>query len=136
MTHRIIHEANGDTWDVWQVDPPEWIEPPDAPAPQDAPSSNPSSVTAGNRTPNTPLSIPAFLDPALANGWLCFESAHERRRLAPIPDGWERMTDAELRALRAWATVVPRTFGDFKPRRPKPPTDTPPRNTPPRPLQS
>ena len=24
-----------------------------------------------------------------ANGWLCFESPAEKRRLAPIPDGWE-----------------------------------------------
>ena len=24
-----------------------------------------------------------------ANGWLCFESPVEKRRLAPVPDGWE-----------------------------------------------
>jgi hypothetical protein len=25
-----------------------------------------------------------------SNGWLCFEGAGEKRRLAPVPDGWEQ----------------------------------------------
>jgi hypothetical protein len=25
----------------------------------------------------------------LSDGWLCFESGSEKRRLAPIPSGWE-----------------------------------------------
>jgi hypothetical protein len=29
------------------------------------------------------------VSPAFANGWLTFESAAERRRLAPIPADWE-----------------------------------------------
>jgi len=29
------------------------------------------------------------LQPAFANGWLCFESSQQKRRLAPIPTGWE-----------------------------------------------
>jgi hypothetical protein len=38
-----------------------------------------------------------------ANGWLCFESTVEKRRLAPIPEGWEFgdpevMTDLLLQA--------------------------------------
>lgn len=35
----------------------------------------------------------------LVSGWLTFESRGERRRLAPIPDGWE---GAPLELLRAW----------------------------------
>lgn len=30
-----------------------------------------------------------FRGAELAEGWLCFESPTERRRLAPIPTGWE-----------------------------------------------
>jgi hypothetical protein len=30
-----------------------------------------------------------FRSAELADGWLCFESSSERRRLAPIPSGWE-----------------------------------------------
>ena len=41
-------------------------------------------------------------------GWLCFESAFERRRLPEYPEDWERLSDAELRALLTVATVVPK----------------------------
>ena len=36
-------------------------------------------------------------------GWLVFESGDEKRRLAPVPAGWEQMTAHELRALCATA---------------------------------
>lgn len=29
-------------------------------------------------------------------GWLCFESAHEKRRLTPIPAAWQDAPDEEL----------------------------------------
>ena len=32
-------------------------------------------------------------------GWLCFLSDKGRRRVAPIPDGWEDMNDQSLRRL-------------------------------------
>lgn len=32
-------------------------------------------------------------------GWLTFESLDEKRRLIPIPSGWEDISQAELRAL-------------------------------------
>lgn len=43
-------------------------------------------------------------------GWLAFESAHgEKRRLAPVPKDWESLSDGELAALCARATLqVPR----------------------------
>jgi hypothetical protein len=40
-------------------------------------------------------------------GWLCFESPNERRRLARFPDDWDKMPDAELAKLLARAVVVP-----------------------------
>lgn len=44
-----------------------------------------------------------------AAGWLCFESAEERRRLASIPQGWEELEDEVLRELcrRAEPESVP-----------------------------
>jgi hypothetical protein len=33
-------------------------------------------------------------------GWLVFDNGDEKRRLAPIPEGWERMSPEELNALR------------------------------------
>jgi hypothetical protein len=34
--------------------------------------------------------------PELARGWLAFQCHGERRRLAPIPVGWEQVSDEEL----------------------------------------
>ena len=37
---------------------------------------------------------------SFAEGWLCFESAlGEKRRLSPIPPGWEEVPDEELERL-------------------------------------
>lgn len=46
--------------------------------------------------------------PAFLSGWLCFESDGEKRRLAPIPAGWQLMSDRGLAELCARATVVAR----------------------------
>lgn len=40
-------------------------------------------------------------------GWLCFESPQERRRLARFPDDWDRMSDEELSKLLGRAAIVP-----------------------------
>lgn len=49
----------------------------------------------------------AHLPPELEGGWLCFECAAEKRRLAPVPDGWEEMDDAALTTLCGQATYAP-----------------------------
>jgi hypothetical protein len=33
---------------------------------------------------------------AFRSGWLCFQSPTERRRLAPVPAGWERWDERAL----------------------------------------
>ena len=43
---------------------------------------------------------------AYRGGWLSFDSGVETRRAAPIPPGWERMSDAELMVLLAGAEVA------------------------------
>jgi hypothetical protein len=42
---------------------------------------------------------PPLLNASLTAGWLVFESLEERRRLAPIPPGWERLGGAGLERL-------------------------------------
>ena len=42
-------------------------------------------------------------------GWLCFESNGDRRRFAPIPYGWEFLSDELLRFLLGVAEPVRRT---------------------------
>jgi hypothetical protein len=46
-----------------------------------------------------------------AAGWLAFESPTERRRLAPIPVGWDGATESELRVMCARAGA-PRGRGE------------------------
>lgn len=48
------------------------------------------------------------LTPRLSRGWLAFESDTERRRLAPIPEEWQLLPDAELRELWRGAEQLPR----------------------------
>jgi len=40
-------------------------------------------------------------------GWLCFESPNERRRLAHFPDDWDKLQDKDLCKLLGKAAVVP-----------------------------
>lgn len=39
-------------------------------------------------------------------GWLCLQSADEKRRIVPAPDGWEEWTEAELARQLELAVVV------------------------------
>jgi hypothetical protein len=48
------------------------------------------------------------LPEVLSDGWLCFESAHEKRRLHPIPQAWDSRSEGELSALCDTALPVPR----------------------------
>ncbi len=45
----------------------------------------------------------------LRTGWLTFESSGTRRRLAPIPEGWEEAAVDRLRSYCAAAEAVGRT---------------------------
>ena len=49
-----------------------------------------------------------MLSQGYGSGWLTFESLQEKRRLNPIPSGWEAMSETELRALCQKAKRVER----------------------------
>ena len=42
---------------------------------------------------------PDFVSPGFEDGWLSFEAEGEKRRLAPVPAGWEDATEVHLRVL-------------------------------------
>jgi hypothetical protein len=44
----------------------------------------------------------------MQSGWLCFEAADLKRRLAPVPVDWERCTSEQLESYRARAVVARR----------------------------
>jgi hypothetical protein len=62
--------------------------------------------------PSLPKSLqgaePIHIAPQLVNGWLCFQSGEHRRRIAPIPAGWEELDELELGLLCVLAPEVPR----------------------------
>lgn len=47
-----------------------------------------------------------YLPDVYQDGWLVFESGERKLRLAPIPPGWDDMSDAELHELLAQARPV------------------------------
>lgn len=83
---RGFTDAGGTEWRVWQV----------LPSPLDGQQDAADNMTrmSLNGTP-------------FANGWLCFESTIEKRRLAPIPEGWEFLDTASLEQLCGRAVQVP-----------------------------
>jgi hypothetical protein len=76
-THRILRDRGGVRWDVFAV-------------------YTDSRVAAR-----------WHLEPPYSQGWLCFDSGGEKRRLAPVPVQWYRLANAQLEALADIADVVP-----------------------------
>lgn len=106
MAHRMFVDAAAREWLVWDVIP-------QAAERRDAAEHDPAA-TQGRDPSLTPLDRRAMhgietprsvarLPGALADGWLCFESGSEKRRLAPIPDGWDALPDAQLEEFLAQA---------------------------------
>ena len=67
---REFKDGSGKMWRVWDVYPS---------------IQRGKSAGAGE----DPSQLAPFPNPELSEGWLCFESGAEKRRLAPIPHGWE-----------------------------------------------
>jgi hypothetical protein len=85
MSYRVVTDPAGAAWQVWTVRP-------------------------SRRSPTSAFAIAA----EYTLGWLAFERlddpadlwARERRRLAPVPDDWERSSDADVLWLLSRATPV------------------------------
>jgi hypothetical protein len=77
---RRFRDARGVDWTAWEVDAPHIAE-------------------SAQRL--------VYLDPALAEGWLAFESERgERARLTPLPVGWHEGTENQLLGLLERAAPV------------------------------
>lgn len=82
---RAFTDSAGVEWRVWSV----------------IPNSNLNASRADS------LSQSSLRETAFANGWLCFESLDEKRRLAPIPPEWEDDAHPRLEEWCSQAVVVP-----------------------------
>lgn len=93
MPHRRFRDTLLRQWEVWAVQPSK-VErrAADVPVAHDRRRSPEFRVTLGE---------------AMASGWLCFETKGEKRRLAPIPDGWEDVPEPDLLSLCERADPAP-----------------------------
>ena len=83
MAYKTFEAPDGSKWEVWRVSP----------------------TVSGGKT---------FVSESFEHGWLCFESDKgEKRRLAPVPEGWEKADNDHLwlwcRAAASVAECEPRT---------------------------
>jgi hypothetical protein len=107
MPFRTFQSSSGVAWHVWSVIPGgkgdgERRHGYDRRSPDPVLRYNgPERRTAPDRRANRLL-----LAPDLRFGWLTFESHTERRRLAPIPPGWDRLPDTALERLCSRAQPV------------------------------
>jgi hypothetical protein len=75
-------------WDVWDVRPQTM-------------GARPTDDTEQRPRVRSPFSR------ELSDGWLCFEAGGIKRRLWPIPTGWEMMNERDLATLCARASTAP-----------------------------
>ena len=99
MSHRVVVDERGRRWEVWEVHP----------------TATERRLNGERRTTRRPTAerrrkpeARLRADPALAQGWLAFAWDGEKRRLAPIPDGWDAAPDPRLLALLEQATPAGR----------------------------
>jgi hypothetical protein len=71
MSARTFETPDGATWSVWEVIPGQVSD---------------FRSAHGSHLPRD-----------LADGWLCFDSGTEKRRLAPLPANWHERPEEELR---------------------------------------
>ena len=91
---RQFIDPQGRTWQVWEV------------IPTFAERRVLQKVVARERrVSNRPR---ASLPVEMREGWLAFQSANERRRMAPTPLGWELLSDRELVELLQQAVPIGR----------------------------
>jgi hypothetical protein len=108
MSYRTFLDSKGKRWEVWLITPAAAER---RKADRRA-SSSESSPYHGDRdrrrSPERrrgPLRRSAAVASEYSNGWLCFESESEKRRLAPVPAGWE---EAGPDRLASWLQAAKR----------------------------
>jgi hypothetical protein len=88
MAHREFVDSQGIQWEVWTVFP-EYAE--------RRRGAKPGRTPAVDRRERSEFRVPIASE--WADGWLCFKSSTEKRRLAPVPNEWVKLPEAELEQL-------------------------------------
>jgi hypothetical protein len=103
VSYRTFLDSTGKRWEVWLVTP--------AAAERRRVDRRAATASGGEefkgfadrrRTPERrkgPFRRNVEVASEYSNGWLCFESEGEKRRLAPVPPGWEEAGPDRLSML-------------------------------------
>jgi hypothetical protein len=104
--HRTFNDDAARLWNAWDV-VPSWGERRHRER-RAEPGLPPAALSERRRIERRRRTgIRIALPPRLAQGWIAFECGDERRRVAPIPSGWENLSEAGLRELWAGAEELP-----------------------------
>jgi hypothetical protein len=104
--HRTFLDDLARLWNAWDVIPA-WGERRRAERRQRVEGAGARVIDrrAGERRHHRGVRI--ALPPRLAQGWIAFECGTERRRVAPIPEGWNELPESALRELWRDAEQLP-----------------------------
>ena len=100
MNHRSFRDGDGKQWQVWLVSPRIVDR-----RKGERRSRQGALSSAGERRRSTDrrvsgLARASVLPASFAAGWLCFESeTGEKRRLYPVPENWDELSDEQLSEL-------------------------------------
>lgn len=113
MGYRDFRDSDGVQWQAWDV-VPQLVERRKE-LRRTARSHSRKHTGANERRSGMDRRIMATRRPTLGDGmgqgWLCFESETEKRRLAPVPGDWMRCRDAKLEEYCRAALPVRRASG-------------------------
>jgi hypothetical protein len=114
MPYRTFIDEAGATWQVWEVRPARVERRMRERRLAQVPFGGPERRRGTDRRLRAEQRI--FLGEELAQGWLAFHAGIEKRRYAPIPDGWQGMTQKELSRVCKEAVLVQPGGPTFGPR--------------------
>ena len=103
MDRQTFVDVMGTEWQVWEVYP-RLVE-------RRLQRERRAALRSGERR-HIPVGRPT-LPRQILGGWLAFQCRYERRRLIPVPDHWETMSDHDLQSLLVSSKLSSR------PRRPR-----------------
>ena len=99
MALRNFRDSDGNDWKVWDVVPygsrASERRGTERRMAQSGAYTGPERRTGRDRRVRTAT----LMTPGLEAGWLCFENHVDKRRLTPIPAGWDGADEGELEGL-------------------------------------
>jgi hypothetical protein len=104
--HRTFLDDLARLWNAWDV-VPAWGERRTVERRERSSTSGPRMVERRTHERRRHRGLRIALPPRLAQGWIAFECGDERRRVAPIPAGWDALPEPGLRALWRDAEHLP-----------------------------